>query len=82
MASLTSVRLGVGRVLGNTEFAELTIRKNLTARERQENMSYLVTSFLVERDDGRDCFDMLFYGGIYKPSVGNLDDFIGIVGRQ
>jgi hypothetical protein len=82
MASLTSVRLGVGRVLGNTEFAELTIRKNLTARERQENMSYLVTSFLVERDDGRDCFDMLFYGGIHKPSVGNLDDFIGIVGRQ
>jgi hypothetical protein len=82
MASLTSVRLGVGRELGNTEFAELTIRKNLTARERQENMSYLVTSFLVERDDGRDCFDMLFYGGINKPSVGNLDDFIGIVGRQ
>jgi hypothetical protein len=82
MASITSVRLRVGRVSSATEFAELTIRINWTARERQENMSYLVAGFLVERDDGRDFFDMLPDGGIHWSSVGNMDDFIGTVGRQ
>jgi hypothetical protein len=82
MASITSVRLRVGRVSSATEFAELTIRVNWTARERQENMSYLVAGFLVERDDGRDFFDMLPDGSIHWSSVGNLDDFIGTIGRQ
>jgi hypothetical protein len=45
-------------------------------------MSYLVAGFLVERDDGRDFFDMLPDGGIHWSSVGNMDDFIGTVGRQ
>ncbi|AGH44307.1 hypothetical protein [Paraglaciecola psychrophila] len=82
MASITSVRLRVGRISSANELADLTIRVNWTARERQENMSYLVAGFLVERDDGRDFFDMLPGGGIHWSSVGNMDDFIGTVGRQ
>jgi hypothetical protein len=70
MASITSVRLRLGRVLSATEFAELTIRINWTARERQENMPYFVAGFLDERDDGRDTFDMLPDGGIrFSPEV-------------
>ena len=65
-----------------TEFAELTIRVNWTNRERQENMAYLVSAYVVERDDGRDFFDMLPSGDIHWSSIGNLDDFIGTVGRQ
>lgn len=82
MATITNVRLRVGRVSSATEFAELTIRVNWTNRERQENMSYLVRGFVVERDDGRDFFDMLPDGGIHWLSIGNLDDFIGNVGAQ
>jgi len=82
MASITSIRLRVGRVSSATEFAELVIRVNWTARERQENMSYLLSGFVVERDDERDFFDMLPDGGIHWKSIGNLDDFIGTVGRR
>ncbi len=81
MATITSVRLRVGRVTSATEFAELTIRVNWTARERQENLSYLVSGYVVERDDGRDFFDMLPSGDIHWLNVGNLDDFIGTIGK-
>jgi hypothetical protein len=82
MAAITSVRLRVGRVSSATEFAEITIRVSWTTRERQENMAYLVRGFVVERDDGRDFFDMLPDGNIHWSSIGNLDDFIGTVGSQ
>ena len=82
MANITSIRLRVGRVSSAIEFAELVIRVNWTARERRENMAYLLSGFVVERDDGRDFFDMLPDGGIHWKSVGNLDDFIGTVGRR
>jgi len=82
MAAITDVRLRVGRVSSSIEFAELTIRVNWTTRERQENMSYLVRGFVVERDDGRDFFDMLPNGSIHWSSIGNLDDFVGNVGSR
>ncbi|MEJ2395101.1 MAG: hypothetical protein P8045_13285 [Candidatus Thiodiazotropha sp.] len=80
MASISSVRLSVGRVSSAIEFAELTVRVSWTTRERQENMAYLVNGYVVERDDGRDFFDMLPDGNIHWLSVGNLDDFIGRIG--
>ena len=80
MASISSVRLRVGRVSSSIEFAELVIRISWTSRERLENMAYLVRGYVVERDDGRDFFDMLPDGNIHWLSVGNLDDFIGHVG--
>ena len=82
MASITSVRLRVGRVSSATEFAEITVRVSWTSRERQENYWYLLNGFVVERDDGKDFFDMLPSGGIHWTSVGNLDDFIGRIGSQ
>ena len=82
MASISSVRLRVGRTTSTTEFAELTIVVNWTTREMNENMAYLVRGFVVERDDGRDFFDMVPNGNIHWYSVGNLDDFIGTVGAQ
>ena len=82
MAQITNVRLRVGRVSSSTEFAELTVTVSWTARERQENMWYLLSGYVVERDDGRDFFDMLPDGNIHWLSVGNLDDFIGGVGSR
>ena len=82
MARITNVRLRVGRVSSSNEFAELTVTVGWTARERQENMWYLLHGMLVERDDGRDFFDMLPDGNIHWLSIGNLDDFVGHIGNR
>lgn len=82
MASISNVRLRVGRTTSTTEFAELRITVRWTSREVSENMYYLLRGMLVERDDGRDFFDMHPSGNIHWMSVGNLDDFIGNVGSQ
>ncbi|MEZ4920019.1 MAG: hypothetical protein R2792_13025 [Saprospiraceae bacterium] len=79
MASITNVRLQVGRVSSVTEFAELTVTVSWTSREVSENYWYLLRGFLVERDDSLDFFDTLPDGGIHYLSVGNLDDFIGTI---
>ena len=77
MATITFVDLDVGRVTSTTEFAQLRVTVRWTARERQENLWYLLRGFVVERDDGRDFFDMLPNGWLHWLSIGNLDDFIG-----
>jgi hypothetical protein len=82
MASISSVRLRVGRVSSAVEFAELRTTVRWTARETSENFFYFLTGFLIERDDGRDFFDMLPSGAIHWHSVGNLDDFVGTIGGQ
>ena len=82
MASITNVRLRVGRSSSTIEFAELTITVNWTSREIRENFWYLLRGFLVERDDSRDFYDTLPDGNIHWHSIGNLDDFIGRVGSQ
>ena len=82
MASITNVRLEVGRVSSRTEFAQLTITVSWTSREVRENFWYLLKGYVIERDDGRDFFDTLPDGGIHWMSIGNLDDFIGTVDTQ
>ncbi len=79
MATISSVRLSVGRVSSTTEFAELRVTVRWTGRERQENQWYRLSGYVVERDDGRDFFDMLPDGNIHWHSIGNLDDFIGTI---
>ncbi len=82
MADITRAVLSVGRITSATEFAEMSITVRWTTREVAENLWYRLSGFLVERDDGRDFFDMLPDGNIHWSSVGNLDDFIGTVGKQ
>jgi hypothetical protein len=82
MANITDVRLTVGRVSSATEFAELRVTVRWTSREVQENMWYLLAGYVVERDDGRDFFDMLPDGNLHWLSIGNLDDFIGTIERR
>lgn len=82
MASISNVRLRVGRVTSATEFAEITITVNWTSREVSENYAYLLRGFLVERDDSRDFYDTLPDGNIHWLSIGNLDDFVGNIGSQ
>ena len=81
MASITQARLTVGRVSSATEFAEMRVTVNWTGREVQENFWYHLSTYVVERDDGRDFFDMLPDGNIHWHSIGNLDDFIGTIRR-
>ncbi len=82
MASISNVVLRVGRVSSAVEFAELTVTVRWTTREQQENFWYRLNGYVVERDDGRDFFDMLPDGNIHWLAVGNLDDFVGhIAGR-
>jgi hypothetical protein len=82
MANISSVRLKVGRVSSSVEFAELTVTVHWTSRERAENFWYYLQGFVVERDDGRDFFDMVPSGAIHWYSIGNLDDFIGRIGGK
>ena len=67
---------------GSTEFAELTVSVVWRSREVAENMWYVLRGLLVERDDGRDFFDMLPNGSIYWSSIGNRDDWIGDIGAR
>lgn len=80
MARISDLRLEVGRSSGTIEFARLRGRVNWTWREVNENLWYRLSAALVERDDGRDFFDMLPDGNIHWYSVGNLDDWIGWIG--
>jgi hypothetical protein len=82
MATITDVRLTVGRVSSATEFAELRVTVGWTGREVQENLWYLLSGFVIERDDDRDFFDMLPDGNLHWLSIGNLDDFIGTIERR
>ena len=82
MANITSLRLRVGRAAGGREFAEITGRVSWTRREVSDNKLYILRTFLLERDDGRDFFDTLPDGNIHWLSIGNLDDFIGHIGAQ
>lgn len=82
MAAITGARLSVGRVTSRTEFAELVVTVRWTRREVSENLWYKLSGFLVEQDDRRDFFDMHPDGNIHWLSIGNLDDFIGTIGRQ
>jgi hypothetical protein len=82
MATISNVSLRVGRVSSTTEFAELSITVRWTSREVSENFWYLLSGYVVERDDSRDFFDMLPSGNIHWHSVGNLDDFIGTISSQ
>lgn len=82
MANISNVRLRVGRATSTIEFAELRLTVRWTGRERQENLWYLLSGFVVERDDGRDFFDLLPDGRIHWLSIGNLDDFVGTIRRQ
>lgn len=82
MAWISSVNLDVGRVSSSTEFARLRVTVRWTSRERAENFWYLLRGIVVERDDGRDFFDMLPDGNIHWHSIGNLDDFIGNIGSR
>ena len=79
MARISNLRLQIGRVSTSVEFAELTLTVNWTSREVTENMWYLLSGYLVERDDGRDFYDMLPDGNLHWLRIGNLDDFIGTV---
>jgi hypothetical protein len=82
MAQITSLRLRVGRAASGREFAEVIGRVSWTSREVTDNKVYTIRTFLVERDDNRDFFDMLPDGNIHWLSIGNLDDFIGTIGAQ
>lgn len=82
MAWISAVDLDVGRVNSATEFARLRVTVRWTSRERAENFWYLLRGIVVERDDGRDFFDMLPDGNIHWLSIGNLDDFIGNIGSR
>ena len=82
MARISNARLRVGRISGSTEFAELVVTVRWRTREVNENQWYLLRAMLVERDDGRDFFDMLPDGNIHWLSIGNLDDWIGSIGAR
>ena len=82
MCYISSVSLRVGRISSATEIAELRTTIRWTSREVSENFYYLLNGYLVERDDGRDFFDVLPSGGIHWHSIGNLDDFVGTIGAQ
>jgi hypothetical protein len=82
MAAITRVDLDVGRVSSRIEFAVLNITVQWTSREVQENLYYLLRGFLIERDDGLDFFDMNPDGSIHWEDIGNLDDYVGLIGSQ
>lgn len=82
MASISRVDLNVGRVTSSTEFAELNITVLWTAREVQENMQYLLRGMLVEKDDGKDFYDMNPDGSVHWEDIGDLDDYVGTIDTQ
>jgi hypothetical protein len=81
MARINSLSLEVGRGV-SLEFAQLTITVAWTLRERDENLWYLLSGYLIERDDERDFFAMLPDGEIHWNTIGNRDDFVGAIGKQ
>jgi hypothetical protein len=82
MAAITRVNLDVGRVSSQIEFAVLNITVEWNSREVQENLSYLLRGFLIEQDDGLDFFDMNPDGSIHWEDIGDLDDYVGLIGSQ
>lgn len=79
MANLSNVRLEVGRINGTTEFARVTGVLSWGSRERAENLSYSVRTFLRERDGSRDTWNMLPDGGITRHERGDEDDSVGFI---
>jgi hypothetical protein len=82
MAEITSIELDVGRETSSIEFAELNITVRWSPREVEENMSYLLRGMLIEKDDGIDFFDMNPDGSIHWEDIGDLDDYVGLIGSD
>jgi hypothetical protein len=82
MAEITSIELDVGRETSSIEFAELNITVRWSPREVEENMSYLLRGMLIEKDDEIDFFDMNPDGSIHWEDIGDLDDYVGLIGSD
>ncbi len=82
MARISQLDLDVGRATSSIEFAKLDVTVRWTSREVRENLSYLLSGYLIEQDDGLDFIDMKPNGGIHWEDIGNLDDFVGTVQQR
>lgn len=82
MASISNLKLSVGRVSGKTEFAEVSLVVHWSDLEKKENMSYFLRTFLIEQDEKRDFYNMKPDGNIQWKNTEDLDDYVGYIDGQ
>ena len=82
MASISNVKLSVGRVSGKIEFAEVSLIVRWSALEVRENMPYFLRTFLVEQDEQIDFYTMKPDGNIQWKNTQDTDDYVGYIDGQ
>lgn len=83
MASISAVKLEVGRVSSSTEFARVTFRVAFSLAERELNLPFTVFADLYERDDALDhYFPQNPQSFATQVAQGNRDDLVGEIGRR